>query len=611
MHGNMIDSKLSSRLGRVHSKAKHKSLLHETIVEMYARSGSRDYRSTVAFTQSSGTGKSRTVDEMASMIFAIPFNLRDDFDSQLGAYPPPDGEVRNYLFQVRETEIDQRVNYLAFLWRIFQVSPAKVKELLIQNSPTVASQWQEYLANAESRNDLYHSALSGLLLTVEQWKAEGKYSIEDTTAPENLAKEAIKALVDMIRTQGSTQALQIVMYFDEARRLPEPIPNRNKTLYDTLLWALNVLKSTNLFVIFLSTTPHIGSLAPSPHDIASVRAVFATPDLHAPITETPFDCPSQLRSLKPGSYRLQDTQDVEFMANFGRPMFWAIFRYRKETYISTIRIGVMGLARAKLIGSPNIDNLPVNKQEDAELAVVDSRLCWSYEPPRSKVVKTLSELVANHMQHVYSILQHREYIRAGYPSEPIIAAWRRKNGHITFDILAHFMNNNLIDRGECGEIMARAILVEAYDSATASDNTSLDDTPLSIRGCSVLTFIRELFNAADAEKIFNAKPDNVPQAGNTTVRQTFENSAIRVAGDGSLIKTQLALALNDFTEEHPHQSNRALPAVRNQKPTWTKDSFSWIEECGMPEAEESNDRVEVFQFAEESGEGGEMDVDHP
>lgn len=38
--------------------------------------------------QSSGTGKSRTVDEMAKLVFTLPFNLRADIETQ-GAYSMP------------------------------------------------------------------------------------------------------------------------------------------------------------------------------------------------------------------------------------------------------------------------------------------------------------------------------------------------------------------------------------------------------------------------------------------------------------------------------------------------------------------------------------------
>lgn len=39
------------------------------------------YANTAAFINSSGTGKSRLVDQMATLVFTIPFNLRDMTES--------------------------------------------------------------------------------------------------------------------------------------------------------------------------------------------------------------------------------------------------------------------------------------------------------------------------------------------------------------------------------------------------------------------------------------------------------------------------------------------------------------------------------------------------
>ena len=43
---------------------------------------SKLYSNTVAIVQSSGTGKSRMVDELARYVFAIPFNLRDEEETK-------------------------------------------------------------------------------------------------------------------------------------------------------------------------------------------------------------------------------------------------------------------------------------------------------------------------------------------------------------------------------------------------------------------------------------------------------------------------------------------------------------------------------------------------
>jgi hypothetical protein len=56
---------------------------HDTLLEnINAMSHTKPYSNTVVITQSSGTGKSRLVDEQAKLVFTIPFNLRSQADSK-------------------------------------------------------------------------------------------------------------------------------------------------------------------------------------------------------------------------------------------------------------------------------------------------------------------------------------------------------------------------------------------------------------------------------------------------------------------------------------------------------------------------------------------------
>lgn len=48
------------------------------------RDRGRRYANMVSIIQSSGTGKSRTIDELARAVFTLPVNLRDDGASEGG-----------------------------------------------------------------------------------------------------------------------------------------------------------------------------------------------------------------------------------------------------------------------------------------------------------------------------------------------------------------------------------------------------------------------------------------------------------------------------------------------------------------------------------------------
>jgi len=66
--------------------------------------------------------------------------------------------------------------------------------------------------------------------------------------------------------------------------------------------------------------------------------------------------------------------------------------------------------------------LDVPERRAAELAIFGVRLLPSIEPVRMALSQNLEEyLVERNMCVVYSVPQHRQYMRSGYSSEPILA----------------------------------------------------------------------------------------------------------------------------------------------------------------------------------------------
>ena len=128
-------------------------------------------------------------------------------------------------------------------------------------------------------------------------------------------------------TQGNS--FKIIIYFDEADTLmTSPEKNKqssslentlDKYIYDILCSALSRLVSEPLFAIFLSTAPHLYQLAPSGPFARSARARANIHNLQTPITETPFDC-SPYFPVQPRDLTLENTCDVAFMSQFGRPL---------------------------------------------------------------------------------------------------------------------------------------------------------------------------------------------------------------------------------------------------------------------------------------------------
>jgi len=85
-----------------------------------------------------------------------------------------------------------------------------------------------------------------------------------------------------------------------------------------------------------------------------------------------------------------------------------------------LHAGILELARAKLVASCEIDAGYDTLSRAARLAVLDVQLSLDFEPRHEKVQIEEAGLVESHMRITYSIPDHREYLRSGYPSEPFL-----------------------------------------------------------------------------------------------------------------------------------------------------------------------------------------------
>lgn len=143
------------------------------------RKKGRLYRNFTSIVQSSGMGKSRTVDEASKIVFTLPFNIRDSKEngtslsksfvsfilSSLAAhYPPPDSNVRNVLHeQTRLFSYNQcRIYYLQFFRFVFSAVKEKLKDMgTFKNLEALACAWRElvYDAKQATRLEFYTLAI--------------------------------------------------------------------------------------------------------------------------------------------------------------------------------------------------------------------------------------------------------------------------------------------------------------------------------------------------------------------------------------------------------------------------------------------------------------------
>ena len=114
-------------------------------------------------------------------------------------------------------------------------------------------------------------------------------------------------------------SLCILIYFDEAHTLAPYVDGRGGMPLDILASLLDTFTNKGLFTLFISTQSKLQALAPSAAYARFSRYSNMVGQMHAPITETPFDC-FKPWEINPSRLRVEDICDVAFMACFGRPL---------------------------------------------------------------------------------------------------------------------------------------------------------------------------------------------------------------------------------------------------------------------------------------------------
>src|SRR5258708_2385849 len=197
---------------------------------------------------------------------------------------------------------------------------------------------------------------------------------------------------------------------------------------------------------------------------------------------------------------------------------------------------LMNLARSKLMGLPNVHQSFEKYTPNAKLAIIDVRVQLDYEPKHEVTTDRVAQLVASHMRTAFSVLRHRKYMRSGYPSEAWLAeAAAQEMQHLlkrqptfAFDTLDELLESGIIEIGERGEVIARVIMLHAYDRAVQRASPRSDPIRFS-RGCLLTEFIECMFSEEAAKEVLDSRShDAGSYNGNKlTFRERFKKARVR------------------------------------------------------------------------------------
>ncbi|KAI1792023.1 hypothetical protein LXA43DRAFT_1008973 [Ganoderma leucocontextum] len=548
--------------------------LANNIRNMYqTRHIDRRYGSHASIIQSSGSGKSRLVHEVADKMFTIPFNIRGPRDAASGPWPPADDEIRRLLVQgpiIYKDESSLYAHYLCFFAALFEETRKTVEQCFSQTPRAeLASIWRGYLANKNNRAALYAKVVDSASTKAREKEIGRSLDRYETHASlRGAAQRALDKLVRVVCAEPDCSShnsyiekVHVLIYFDAAHVLAKPVnqfdsshSDKGNVALDVLFGVLDELPLRGLFTVFLSSQPNVEPFAPSDSTpfSSSARGRILTENTNAPITETPFDCFGPLPII-PSRLYARDVGHVAFMACFGRPLWRTLLleftdqvveRCTNPSASDTPQVpapssnsecaALIALARSKLLcDSSVLAGERKRYSRAAQTAVLDVRIMLRFDPRRSAARLRERELVASHMRMVYSIPRDCEYLRSGYSSEPILAeaaahqlhAWRVvENADVAVAILERDFDDDLLDRGEIRETVGRLLLILARDRAVLTTLPDNEIRTVFSRAVPVNAFIKELFPPDIAQKVLASVPDNLPASNTPEARRTFEDA---------------------------------------------------------------------------------------
>ncbi|QRV97548.1 G2/mitotic-specific cyclin cdc13 [Ceratobasidium sp. AG-Ba] len=409
-----------------------------------SNSANRPYSWSISVIQSSGTGKSRMMEEAAKTLFTIPINIRPVLDnassSHKKTFPPPDVGIRKF-FDDRKNESDERqkLAYALLLWSLFDEA-RKLVERLWPNmtKEDLAQAWAEYLKEGQKEEEAGPNRRG--------FFADAIREANTREAKSNRRKNAV------------------LVYFDEAHALtsiPDTGSMATRSAYHNLGTVISRLKSCSLFFVFLSTNLHLEGFAPPPSHYPSDRITEGS-QLIPPFNELPFDLyrKDALRDI--GPLTLENMCKTELIVGFGRPLWYSFYKaYPSGEFFE--------FAMDKLVASGIRC-----KEEDARIAAIAVRIMVSFNNahPTGRAVQL--RLTESNMLVVYSIPRNRSRMHTGYPSEPVLAEvagrYFREPGRLGLpqegpSILANGCKKGYLARGERGEVTGQFIVTSAYEDA--------------------------------------------------------------------------------------------------------------------------------------------------
>ncbi|EAU82803.2 hypothetical protein CC1G_11320 [Coprinopsis cinerea okayama7 len=439
------------------------------------------YSNLVPIINSSGTGKSRVVDQLgrSGSCFVIPLCLRRGNEG----YPPPDSKIRDWLLSAeRSTAQPAGIAAAAFLRALLKTATEAIQAILseVPLGAAANTRFTQEMSDGScfGTHPRYREEFYERVTTLaEEYKAEfsdaERFNLEDNTS----VNEAAVSLLSLLGEDAIA-----VLSFDEAHELA--LPNlsgpSSVTMWAQIRKGLRAVRKLNVVGLYLSTSGKYKRIVPEP-DISS-RVLKEERILLPPFTELGLN-QLALPLSSDGPITLQEVTTLEYVAHLGRPLFAT----RYDAGDDTVRSNLLEFARQKLVSTSENDELKVLGCIAVRFAV--EFRASALDEKQADIERTLVE---NHMRYCVKADSRLRMITIA-PSEPLLAeaafeqlCYYEKRAKV-LAVVANNINSWGVDKGVMGEFVMSMIWMAARDDLVVRKAHTLDRRPWNPYGHSVVT----------------------------------------------------------------------------------------------------------------------------
>ncbi|KAF8333428.1 uncharacterized protein EI90DRAFT_3051997, partial [Cantharellus anzutake] len=504
------------------------NVLLESIAD-YLSKDRTSYVRLTSIVNSSGTGKSRMVDQLGKEIITVPMCLRPGYEG----FPPPDRILRDWLILRTGdwTTIQKRLYGFAYSLLVVtlrkletivserqdipklppldeasakKLSKEKSKDyvsLVIDRHRRLASAFREYMTTGQSyhasnpdRKTFYHEVIK---LAEKFEKISDENEAEHVLGGSSLRElgEKLCRFIDehkVLESDKGPQRPLVVLAFDEAHVLSDNPPEQIYwNLFSELRRILRQIEDLPIFSLFLSTAGRLNHPPPGSNE----RPLN-------PITEISFDDISY-PALK-NTVTINRVVETSWISHLGRPLFGSYWdqlpQWRKHEIV------VMDYAKQKLLNGPS----ELRDNPAGALACLSIRFALEFNMD-ALARDVIYAQVERHMRLCIGATAGFESMITIPGSEPLLAeaAYEllKGTGRNAVRHLANHSDLDCLSRGLRGELVAILLIMQTYDAAREISRR---------RWVSVFNFMEALLPTLHYETLLQSEPTSWPMGDGTT-----------------------------------------------------------------------------------------------